>query len=29
MKNTVIVHYHSQYGNYFDYSLWKWIDFHE
>ena len=29
MKNTVIVHYHSQHGNYFDYSLWKWIDFHE
>ncbi|MCO4480895.1 Pullulanase [Streptococcus infantarius subsp. infantarius] len=29
MKNTVIVHYHSQHGNYFDYSLWKWIDLHE
>ena len=29
MKNIVIVHYHSQHGNYFDYSLWKWIDCHE
>ena len=29
MKNTVIVHYHSRHGCYFDYSLWKWIDFHE
>ncbi|MFS1663885.1 type I pullulanase [Streptococcus sp. zg-JUN1979] len=29
MKNSVIVHYHSQAGSYFDYSLWKWIDLHE
>lgn len=29
MENTVTVHYHSQHGRYFDYSLWKWIDFHE
>ncbi|MEX2783588.1 type I pullulanase [Streptococcus sp. H49] len=26
MNNTVIVHYHSQRGNYFELSLWKWRD---
>lgn len=25
-KNTVIVHYHRRQGNYFDLSLWKWLD---
>lgn len=27
MKNTVIVHYHSQHGNYFDYSCGNGLTF--
>lgn len=26
MKNAVTVHYHSQSGNYFDFSIWKWLE---
>ncbi|MGT2843895.1 type I pullulanase [Streptococcus hongkongensis] len=26
MRNTVIIHYHSQSGRYFDLSLWQWQD---
>lgn len=26
IKNTVVVHYHRRQGNYFDLSLWKWLD---
>lgn len=25
-QNTVIVHYHRRQGNYFDLSLWRWLD---
>lgn len=28
MENTVIVHYHSRQGSYFDRSLWQWRDGH-
>lgn len=26
MENQVILHYHSQSGSYFDYSVWQWIE---
>ena len=26
MKNTLTVHYHSRSGNYFDFSIWQWLE---
>ncbi|EHJ51967.1 type I pullulanase [Streptococcus macacae] len=28
MKNSVVVHYHSNNGNYFDLNMWQWLEGH-